>query len=58
MVSAIDITDETFDMSELCLDDNEYDVIINKYKLVEGIDIKIAHKIKFYYKLFFSTPRC
>lgn len=39
----IDITDETFDMSELCLDDNEYDVIINKYKLVEGIDIKRAH---------------
>ena len=39
----IDITDETFDMSELCLDDNQYDVIINKYKLVEGIDIKRAH---------------
>ena len=46
------------EMLELCLDDNEYDVIINKYKLVEGIDIKRAHKIKFYYKLFFSTLRC
>lgn len=39
----IDISDEAFDMSEICMDDNEYDVIINKYKLVEGIDIRRAH---------------
>lgn len=30
-------------MSELCKDDNEYDVIINKLKIVEGIDIRRAH---------------
>ncbi|WP_456110917.1 hypothetical protein [Roseburia inulinivorans] len=39
----INITDEAFDMSDLCRDDNEYDVIINKFKLVEGIDIRRAH---------------
>ena len=39
----IDITTESFDMSELCEDDNEYDVIINKFKIVEGIDIRRAH---------------
>ena len=27
-------------MSELCEDNNEYDVIINKMKLTEGIDIR------------------
>lgn len=39
----IDITNQDFDMSELCKDDNEYDVIINKMKIVEGIDIRRAH---------------
>lgn len=39
----IDITDERFSMAELCEDDNEYDVIINKMKLSEGIDIRRAH---------------
>ncbi len=39
----IDITDESFVMAELCEDDNEYDVIINKMKIVEGIDIRRAH---------------
>ncbi|MBR1470435.1 MAG: hypothetical protein IJ600_02185 [Lachnospiraceae bacterium] len=39
----IDITDDPFVMAELCKDDNEYDVIINKYKIVEGIDIRRAH---------------
>ncbi len=39
----IDITNENFIMSELCEDDNEYDVIINKFKLIEGIDIRRAH---------------
>ena len=39
----IDITEDSFVMSELCEDDNEYDVIINKFKLVEGIDIRRAH---------------
>jgi len=33
----INITDEKFDMADLCRDDNKYDVIINKFKLVEGI---------------------
>lgn len=39
----IDITAENFNMSELCEDNNEYDVIINKFKIVEGIDIRRAH---------------
>lgn len=39
----IDITDDPYVMAELCEDDNEYDVIINKYKIVEGIDIRRAH---------------
>lgn len=41
----IDITEETFDMSNLCQDDNDYDVIINKFKIVEGIDLRRAHVI-------------
>lgn len=41
----INITEEAFDMSQLCEDDNEYDVIINKFKIVEGIDLKRAHVI-------------
>ena len=36
------IINDDFDMS-LCDDDNEVDVIINKYKIVEGIDIRRAH---------------
>ena len=39
----IDITNEPFIMAELCDDDNEYDFIINKMKIVEGIDIRRAH---------------
>lgn len=39
----INITTEDFDMSDLCRDDNEYDVILNKFKIVEGIDIRRAH---------------
>lgn len=39
----INITDESYDMSDLCKDDNEYDVIINKFKIVEGIDVRRAH---------------
>ncbi len=39
----INITTEDFDMQDLCEDNNEYDVIINKFKIVEGIDIRRAH---------------
>ncbi len=39
----INITDEEYDMSDICRDDNEYDVIINKFKITEGIDIRRAH---------------
>lgn len=39
----IDITEDAYVMAELCEDDNEYDVIINKFKIVEGIDIRRAH---------------
>lgn len=35
--------DDTVSMKELCKDDNEYDVIINKMKIVEGVDLKRAH---------------
>lgn len=34
---------DTYDMSELCKDYNDYDVIINKFKIVEGIDLRRAH---------------
>lgn len=40
-ISLVDNTD--FDMSEICEDDNEYDVVINKQKITEGIDIRRAH---------------
>lgn len=36
------IIDDNFD-SALCDDNNEVDVIINKYKIIEGIDIRRAH---------------
>ena len=39
----IDITEDEFIMNQLCEDNNEYDVIINKFKIVEGIDIRRAH---------------
>lgn len=39
----IDITNDDYVMANLCKDDNLYDVIINKFKLVEGIDIRRAH---------------
>ena len=39
----IDISEETYNMADLCKDDNEYDVLINKFKIVEGIDIRRAH---------------
>lgn len=39
----IDISNESFDMAALCQDGNPYDVIINKFKLIEGIDIRRAH---------------
>ncbi|MCQ2976004.1 MAG: DEAD/DEAH box helicase family protein [Bacteroidales bacterium] len=41
----INITDEDFDMSKLCSDNNEYDVIINKFKITEGIDLRRCHVI-------------
>lgn len=41
----INITDENYEMEELCEDDNEYDVIINKFKITEGVDIRRAHVI-------------
>ena len=41
----INITDEDFDMTELCEDSNEYDVIINKLKITEGIDLRRCHDI-------------
>ena len=37
------LQNDDYDMSELCEDDCEYDVIINQQKIVEGIDIRRAH---------------
>ena len=42
-ITLIDNSD--FSMQEICDDDNEYDVVINKQKIVEGIDIRRAHII-------------
>lgn len=39
----IDLTNKDYEIAKLCEDDNEYDVIINKFKLVEGTDMKRAH---------------
>lgn len=39
----IDISVESYVMAELCEDNNTYDVIINRFKIVEGIDIRRAH---------------
>lgn len=39
----ISLIDENHDILELCEDDNPIDVIINKFKIVEGIDIRRAH---------------
>ena len=44
-LKVINITDEKFNMVELCEDDNEYDVIINKHKITEGIDLRRCHVI-------------
>ncbi len=41
----INITDENFDITALCDDSNEYDVIINKLKITEGIDLRRCHVI-------------
>lgn len=39
------IDNQNYNMQALCEDDNEYDVIINKMKIVEGVDIRRAHVI-------------
>lgn len=44
-LKCINITTEDFDMEDICSDDNEYDVIINKLKITEGIDLKRCHVI-------------
>lgn len=38
-----DLSEDEYVMADLCRDDNEYDVLINKFKIVEGIDIRRAH---------------
>lgn len=37
------VDNDNYDMQELCEDDNAYDIIINKQKIIEGIDIRRAH---------------
>ena len=44
-LSFINITDQEYDMADICRDDNGYDVIINKFKITEGIDLKRCHVI-------------
>lgn len=35
--------DDNWDVLDICKNNNQYDVIINKFKIVEGIDLKRAH---------------
>lgn len=44
-LKCINISEDEYKMIELCDDANEYDVIINKFKITEGIDIRRAHVI-------------
>lgn len=37
------VDNDNYNMADICKDDNAYDVIINKQKIVEGIDIRRAH---------------
>ena len=39
----INITTQDYDMADICRDDNEYDIIINKFKITEGTNLKRAH---------------
>ena len=39
------VNNDNYDMSDLCKDDNYYDIIISKQKITEGIDIRRAHVI-------------
>ena len=40
----IDLTkNDKWDVLDICENNNQYDVIINKFKIVEGIDLKRAH---------------
>lgn len=40
----IDLTNnDKWDVLDICKNNNQYDVIINKFKIVEGIDLKRAH---------------
>lgn len=43
----VDLNSENYNISELCEDSCPVDVIINKLKLTEGIDIRRAHVIYF-----------
>lgn len=43
-LSVIDLNeDDEVQLADICKDDNSYDVIINKMKIVEGVDLRRAH---------------
>lgn len=42
-LNVIDLNDDTFNMKAICSDDSIYDIIINKMKIVEGVDIRRCH---------------
>lgn len=43
-LSVIDLNeDDEVQLADICKDDNPYDVIINKMKIVEGVDLRRAH---------------
>lgn len=44
-LKCIDLNDDNFKMLDICDDDSEYDVIINKMKIIEGVDIRRCHVI-------------
>ena len=44
-LKCVDLNDDSISTLSVCDDDNEYDVIINKMKIIEGVDIRRCHVI-------------
>lgn len=42
-LKCVDLNEDNIDTLSVCDDDNEYDVIINKMKIIEGVDIRRCH---------------
>lgn len=44
-LKCVDLNDDNVSTLSICDDNNEYDVIINKMKIIEGVDIRRCHVI-------------